>query len=153
HSPEMEIMKQMLKAEKRVDFAIFTFSKSSGIDDTMIALCKSNKKVKGILEAKQANQTWSAKHPLKENGVEVYTAEKKGNMRKLHHKLMVIDEQVVIGGSFNYTGPANQLNDENIIIFGALGKNGQATKGKQRDFAKYALDEIKRIINVYGKPV
>ena len=26
HSPEMEIMKQMLKAKKRIDFAIFTFS-------------------------------------------------------------------------------------------------------------------------------
>ena len=36
HSPEMEIMKQMLKAKKRIDFAVFTFSQSSGIDDTMI---------------------------------------------------------------------------------------------------------------------
>ena len=30
HSPEMQIMKQMLKAEKRIDFAVFTFSASSG---------------------------------------------------------------------------------------------------------------------------
>ena len=36
HNPEMEIMKQMLKARERIDFAIFTFPKSSGIDDTMI---------------------------------------------------------------------------------------------------------------------
>src|SRR3546814_10563619 len=32
HAPEMEIMKQILKAKERVDFAIFTFAKSSGID-------------------------------------------------------------------------------------------------------------------------
>ena len=32
HTPELEIMKQMLKATDRVDFAIFTFSGSSGID-------------------------------------------------------------------------------------------------------------------------
>src|SRR3546814_19650791 len=29
HAPEMEIMKQILKAKERVDFAIFTFAKSS----------------------------------------------------------------------------------------------------------------------------
>ena len=34
HTPELEIMKQMLKEKKRVDFAIFTFSQSSGINDT-----------------------------------------------------------------------------------------------------------------------
>ena len=36
HSPEMEIMKQMMKARKRIDFAIFTFARSSGLDDTMM---------------------------------------------------------------------------------------------------------------------
>jgi len=33
HNPEMEIMKQMAKAKERIDFAIFTFAESSGIDD------------------------------------------------------------------------------------------------------------------------
>ena len=41
HSPEMEIMKQMMKAKKRIDFAIFTFSQSSGIDDAMIVMQRS----------------------------------------------------------------------------------------------------------------
>ncbi|MCK4826893.1 hypothetical protein KA005_64755, partial [bacterium] len=31
----------------------------------------------------------------------------KGGVRKLHHKLMILDEEVVIAGSFNYTKPAN----------------------------------------------
>jgi hypothetical protein len=31
----MEIMKQMLKAKDRIDFAMFTFAQSSGIDDTI----------------------------------------------------------------------------------------------------------------------
>ena len=38
HTPELEIMKQMLKGQHEVVFAIFTFSGSSGIDDTMLAL-------------------------------------------------------------------------------------------------------------------
>ena len=38
HTPELEIVKQMLKAESRMDFAIFTFAGSSGIDDAMVIL-------------------------------------------------------------------------------------------------------------------
>jgi hypothetical protein len=39
--PEMEIMKQMLKAKTSIDFAMFTFAQSSGIDDTMFRLVPS----------------------------------------------------------------------------------------------------------------
>jgi phosphatidylserine/phosphatidylglycerophosphate/cardiolipin synthase-like enzyme len=38
------------------------------------------------------------------------------NQGKLHHTLLVLDDQVAISGSFNYTGPANQYNDENLFI-------------------------------------
>ena len=60
NAPEMEIMKQLLKAANRVDFAIFTFSNSSGIDDTMIALRRGGIRVRGILDSLQGNQTWAA---------------------------------------------------------------------------------------------
>ena len=40
HTPELEIMKQMLKGANEVVFAIFTFAGSSGIDDTMLALAR-----------------------------------------------------------------------------------------------------------------
>lgn len=152
HSPEMEIMKQMLKAKKRIDFAMFTFSQSSGIDDTMIALSRSGLKIRGVLDGMQANQNWSASKPLKKAGVKLSHVVKKGNLGKLHHKLMVIDKQVVIAGSFNYTGPANRLNDENIIVIGNLEETGQTSVEKQKKIASYALNEIDRIINDFGNP-
>ncbi len=75
-------------------------------------------------------------------------------MRKLHHKLMVIDGQVVIGGSFNYTGHANRLNDENIFMFGNLKPgHSQASTDAQRGLAGYALKEIDRIVRDYGQPI
>lgn len=72
HGPEMEIMKQMLKAEDRVDFAMFTFAKSSGIDDTMIRVVNSNTIIRGVLDRGQGAQRWAATQPLKTAGVELY---------------------------------------------------------------------------------
>ncbi|XOV91130.1 MAG: phospholipase D-like domain-containing protein [Bacteroidota bacterium] len=158
HNPEMEIMKQMQKAKSRVDFAIFTFSQSSGIDDTMVVLEKAGISVRGVFDGKAGNQSWAATRMVHDAGGEAYLASKTnpggvipGTLGKLHHKLMVIDEQVVIGGSFNYTGPANALNDENIFIIGDMADATSAAD--QKKFGKYALDEIDRIIQVFGDKV
>lgn len=152
HSPEMEIMKQMLKAKSRIDFAIFTFSQSSGIDDTMVALCKGGLPVRGIFDRGQARD-WSGLMPVKKAGGEVYTAKPGNGLNKLHHKLMVIDSQVIIAGSFNYTGPANLLNDENVVIIGDLEEVNAEAKANQKKLAKYALKEIDRMIDTYGVQV
>ncbi len=153
HNPEMEIMKQMLKAKKRIDFAMFTFAKSSGIDDTMIALTSAGVPIRGVLDKRQANQRWAATRPVRNAGAKLYVAEPQGKLNKLHHKLMVIDRQVVIAGSFNYTGPATRLNDENIIILGDTETKKKSSITAQKKLAKYALDEIDRIVRVYGKEI
>ncbi len=151
HSPEMEIMKQMLKAKRRVDFAIFTFSTSSGIDDTMIKLSQLNLPVRGIIDARVANQKWAASRPVRNAGAEMYKIKRGSRVGKLHHKLMVIDKQVLVVGSFNYTGPANKVNDENIMIIGKLDdQQSQASINAQKSLAKYAFDEIDRIIHEDG---
>jgi len=151
HNPEMEIMKQMAKAKKRIDFAIFTFAESSGIDDQMIALRRAGIAIRGILDAKQANQKWAATRPVKNAGATLYVTKAAPGLRKLHHKLMVIDSQVIIVGSFNYTGPANRLNDENIIVFGDLKTTNKTSVAAQKKLGTYALKEIDRIIKVYGR--
>jgi phosphatidylserine/phosphatidylglycerophosphate/cardiolipin synthase-like enzyme len=74
-------------------------------------------------------------------------------VRKLHHKLMVIDEQLVIAGSFNYTEPATLFNDENIVVLGDLDATGAESIQNQKSLATYALTEINRIITDLGQPV
>ena len=123
HTPELEIMKQMLKGSREVYFAIFTFAGSSGIDDTMLALARGGMTIKGVLDPAQAKQKWAAPAWLKHPNIELYVPRKAGvftNLRKLHHKLMVIDESIVVAGSFNYTAPANEYNDENIFVLGSV---------------------------------
>ena len=151
HSPEMEIMKQMLKAQKRIDFAIFTFSQSSGIDDTMLRLLQGGMPIRGAFDAMPGGADWAAIPALRAAGAQLYSVRKGNGVGKLHHKLMVLDESVVIAGSFNYTGPANRVNDENIIILGDLGATTNVARNAQRKIARYALDEIERIIRVHAR--
>ena len=70
-------------------------------------------------------------------------------LRKLHHKLVVIDEQVVVAGSFNYTKPANEFNDENIFVLGSVFKEVETVSVEATPcqvLARYMKAEIVRII-------
>ena len=154
HNPEMEIMKQIAKAKKRVDFAIFTFASSSGIDDQMVLAKNAGVKVRGALFTSQANQVWSASETLANAGIRFRLVPRAGlpepAPRKLHHKLMVIDRQVVIVGSFNYTHPANFLNDENILVIGDMDSTDADSVSKQKLLAGFALEEIDRMIAAFA---
>ena len=85
----MEIMKQVLKAAARIDFAIFTFSKSSEIDDTMLRLLALNMHVRGAFDYKQGVQTWSPVRDIAQKGADLHGVKSGNGIRKLHHKLMV----------------------------------------------------------------
>lgn len=152
HGPEMEIMKQMLKARSSIDFAMYTFSNTSGIDDTMMRLVPSVDRIRGVLDRGQGVHTWAATEPLKAAGVELHTNKPGTGVRKVHHKLMVIDARLVVVGSFNYTAPATTLNDENIIVLGDLEEMNPTAETAQRQLAEYALAEIQRIIDDLAQP-
>ena len=151
HNPEMEIMKQMLKARKRIDFAIFTFSESSGIDDTMMAIGRGGKiAIRGAIDGPMAAQKWAPTGAVRDAGVALSFIPHTRKLNKLHHKLMVIDEQLIIAGSFNYTGPATRLNDENIIIIGDLAESDVTARDRQQRLGQFTRQEIDRIIQDHG---
>ncbi|MET0492246.1 MAG: phospholipase D-like domain-containing protein, partial [Actinoplanes sp.] len=145
HGPEMEIMKQMLKAGSSIEFAMFTFAQSSGIDDTMGRLAGSVA-IRGVLDRGQGAQAWASTVPLRKAGVELRQNKPGTGVRKIHHKLMVVDGALTIVGSFNYTGPANTLNDENIIVIGDLEETDPAAWAAQEKVAGYARAVIERIM-------
>jgi phosphatidylserine/phosphatidylglycerophosphate/cardiolipin synthase-like enzyme len=151
HTPELEIVKQMLKAEERVEFAIFTFAGSSGIDDAMVMLREAGRRVRGALDPGQGRQSWAASPWLHDKGVELFLPERKKPFGKLHHKLMVIDDAIVVAGSFNYTAPANEFNDENIFVMGSPYPDLPRTQGGPVDpaacaeLAMFFRNEIERI--------
>jgi phosphatidylserine/phosphatidylglycerophosphate/cardiolipin synthase-like enzyme len=152
HSPELEIMKQINKSTRRLDFAIFTFSGSSGIDDALIMARRAGRDVRGVLDPGQGRFGWAATRWLHEAGVELFLPRQQAPFHKLHHKLMVIDDAIVVAGSFNYTGPANEYNDENIFVLGSPYPDLPKSEGGPTDVAECAAltgffrAEIDRII-------
>jgi phosphatidylserine/phosphatidylglycerophosphate/cardiolipin synthase-like enzyme len=122
HTPELEFVKQLLKGRREAVFAIFTFAGSSGIDDALLSLARGGMKIRGVLDRGQASQSWAAPRWLQHPNISLFVPKKEAEfagLRKLHHKLMVIDERTVVAGSFNYTEPANAYNDENLFVLGS----------------------------------
>ena len=66
---------------------------------------------------------------------------------------MVIDGQVIIAGSFNYTEPATSLNDENIVVIGDIGETDPEAVATQQRLGQSVLDEFDRIIQAHGELV
>lgn len=158
HAPELEITKQINKCVGRLDFAIFTFSGSSGIDDALIMTKQAGRQVRGALDPGQGRFGWAATRWLHEAGVELFLPRPQAPFRKLHHKLMVIDDAIVVAGSFNYTGPANDYNDENIFVLGSPYPDLPKAEGGPPDLVECASltrffrGEIDRIIGDLSAP-
>ncbi|MEM7110959.1 MAG: phospholipase D-like domain-containing protein [Chloroflexota bacterium] len=152
--PELEFVKQMLKCKQRLDFAIFTFSGSSGVDDALIMLRQANRAIRGVFDPLQGGQWWSASNWLHEHGIDVFLPDAgrfPGKFNKLHHKLLVVDEAIVVAGSMNYSAPANEFNDENIFVIGNPfdldeDEGGPVDHAKCAEIARFFRNEIDRII-------
>jgi phosphatidylserine/phosphatidylglycerophosphate/cardiolipin synthase-like enzyme len=150
HTPELEVMKQILRCERELRFAIFTFLGSSGIDDAILSVAKAGAKVVGVLDKGQARPGWIPtwlQHP----NVRMLVPTREGDfarIRKLHHKLLVVDEAIVVAGSMNYTRQANDYNDENIFVVGSpYEKEAGVTVARDevRAIARHLGAEIDRI--------
>jgi phosphatidylserine/phosphatidylglycerophosphate/cardiolipin synthase-like enzyme len=104
----------------------------------------------GVLDAGQGAQKWAATQPL---GAAGCSCSKLGHrVREVHRKLMVVDDRLLIVGSFNDTEPATTLNDENIVVIGDLEETDTAAEADQQQLAGFARAEINRIITDLAQP-
>jgi phosphatidylserine/phosphatidylglycerophosphate/cardiolipin synthase-like enzyme len=114
-------------------------------------LREAGRRVRGALDPGQGRQSWAASPWLHDKGVELFLPERKKPFGKLHHKLMVIDDAIVVAGSFNYTAPANEFNDENIFVMGSpypdlpRSQGGPVDPSACAELATFFRDEIERI--------
>ncbi len=108
---EENVIKELDKANQSIKFMIFTFT-SEKISDKLIEKFDEGIIVEGVFEKFQNNK-WCKYDKLFDAGLNVKFDSNSFNM---HHKVFIIDDSVVIFGSYNPTKAANERNDENIMI-------------------------------------
>ncbi|HNU91963.1 MAG TPA: phospholipase D-like domain-containing protein [Spirochaetota bacterium] len=109
---ERIILKRLTKARRSVRFMAFSFT-SKPLGEELVRLHKNGLDVGGVMEKTGTNSRDSQFVKFKIEGIPVRIISGIGRM---HHKVMIIDESIVITGSFNYSRGANLRNDENILI-------------------------------------
>ena len=107
-----QIIRVLGEAEKSIKFMTFSYT-HEGIANTMLIKNKEGIEIKGVFEKTGAGSEYSKYKVLKYQGADV---RKDNNSATMHHKVFIIDESIVITGSFNPSANADTGNDENILI-------------------------------------
>jgi phosphatidylserine/phosphatidylglycerophosphate/cardiolipin synthase-like enzyme len=100
------------KAQSNVRFLAFSFT-DYPLAKAMIDRAAAGVDVAGVFEKVGSETEFAELRTLHCAGVPV---RQDGNPSFLHHKLIVVDERIVITGSLNYSTNAEESNDENVII-------------------------------------
>ncbi len=104
---------EIAQAERSIRFMTFVFSLEELAQAMIRQANNANFKVEGIFEKRNSTASWSQLPALQCAGAKV---RQDGNRYILHHKVIIIDEDTVITGSFNFSSSAAERNDENIVI-------------------------------------
>lgn len=116
-SPEDDLEKAFVeeigKATNSIYIMAFALT-DRAMFDALTARIAAGVKVYVLLDLTLSRQGTSLKTALREAGATVRISSNNGRM---HHKVLVIDENVVITGSANFSASALKSNDENIVIF------------------------------------
>ena len=99
-------------AEESIYFMTFSFT-HGGIANVLLLKNMQNVTISGIFEKRGAGSQYSKFKVLDYQGADV---RKDSNSNTFHHKVFIIDEKIVITGSFNPSKNADTRNDENILI-------------------------------------
>jgi phosphatidylserine/phosphatidylglycerophosphate/cardiolipin synthase-like enzyme len=115
-APEDEVAAKVIAeieaAQSRVRFMAFTFT-SDDIANAMLERAREEIVVQGVMEKRNAEREYSEYKRLRAAVHDVLTD---GNPYTMHHKVIIIDDATVILGSYNFTGNAENNNDENLLI-------------------------------------
>ncbi len=133
-SPEDGVQRRIVEllesAESSIRFMAFTFTDNE-MAQTLNQQHKAGILVEGIVEARNINDMGSDIEALQQVGLNVWLD---GNPYNMHHKVMIIDDAIVITGSYNFSRSAAEYNDENVLII------------HSPEIAAHYLDEFERLV-------
>ena len=111
-NPQKAIIKNINQAEAFINIAMYVFT------DKQIALSLINAQKRGVkvrvyLDKSQIDSKYSQSHSLVQKGIKTRIS---SNNYIMHNKFAIIDNRLLLTGSYNWTFSANNRNDENLLI-------------------------------------
>jgi phosphatidylserine/phosphatidylglycerophosphate/cardiolipin synthase-like enzyme len=106
------LVELVLSAQESVHFMAFSYTDDS-LANAMIDRVNAGVPVAGVFEVRGANTEHSSCPPLLGAGADVRLD---NNSYTFHHKVIIVDGQIVVMGSFNFSANAAESNDENLVI-------------------------------------
>lgn len=101
------------EAQESIYFMAFSFT-ADPLGETIRERAESGVTVAGVMDEEQvASNQGTEFDPFRQAGLDVYTD---GNPGQMHHKIIIVDESIVIVGSYNFTNSAESRNDENLMV-------------------------------------
>lgn len=115
-SPEDKAMANLIAlvrdAKVSVRFLAFSFT-DSALAQMMVERARAGVDVRGIFEtfgsagmSSELKTLWCAGLPVRQDG----------NASFLHHKVIIVDDSIVVTGSLNFSANADGVNEENVVI-------------------------------------
>jgi phosphatidylserine/phosphatidylglycerophosphate/cardiolipin synthase-like enzyme len=131
-----QIVEEINNAQEQIRFMAFSFTEND-IGDPMLARLDDGISIEGVFENTGSLTRFSELTKFYCAGLDV---RQDGNAGILHHKVIIIDDDTVITGSFNFSGNAIGSNDENVVII------------TQPDIASLYIEEYERVKAIAEKP-
>jgi len=99
-------------ARQNIDVMAYSFT-ADALAEAMLDRARDGVAVRGVFDKGQANASGAEFSRLQQAGLDVRLDRSDG---LLHHKVIVIDGETVITGSYNFTRSAEEQNDEAVLI-------------------------------------
>lgn len=110
------VLKVINSAKSSICMAAYSFT-SKPVTQALYAAYKRGVKIQVVADAKANSAKYNSIIFLKNQGISVRL---NNNYAIMHDKFIVVDDQIVQTGSFNYTASAVNKNAENIIVLQIL---------------------------------
>ncbi len=111
-NPQKEIIKNINQAEAFINIAMYIFTDR----EIALPLVKAHErgvKVRLYLDKEQVEYKYSQSRFLVQKGIKVRIS---SNNYIMHHKFAIIDNRLLLTGSYNWTFSASNRNDENLMV-------------------------------------
>lgn len=117
-SPDDGVAARLVRLLRGAETSIYFMAYSLTADDfgdIIRQKAKDGLRVFGVMDESQVKSNKGGEFdPFQQAGLRVY---KDGIPGQMHHKVIIIDEKIVIAGSYNFSASAERKNDENVVIF------------------------------------